>query len=153
MSVSTDYGVSFNRILVDPLQVSSGKITLPQGMTVGTLIIKFHALGYQDAIVNQEVHMVPTAETRIKTTDNRVVQVDEERKLIFVNPLATVADIKSKITSNNGTTQRYTFVYSDGDHTVTYGDNAIIRPFHSSALHVTAQDGSTVDYYTVLVNQ
>ena len=153
MSVSTDGGESFYPSLWDSSWVSSGKITLPVSMPEGTLIIKFHATGYKDAVVSQVVLIpVPNAEIRIKTTDNSVVQVDETRALIYVNPSATVAAIRSKIISYNGTIQSYNFIYSDGDSTAVYSEGGKILPFHSSALHVTAQDGSTIGYYTILVN-
>lgn len=149
MSISTDGGISFTTSSIDPTQVSAGKITL-LGRRAGTIIIKFHATDYFDAIVSQTV-IEPTAEVRVKSTDNNTVEVEEARTLVFVDRNTKVKDIISKLTSLNGTTQTYKFVYSSGDEMKEYGPEETINENHSVALHVTSEDNSTIGYYTVLV--
>lgn len=153
ISFSIDGGMSYTPLLMSQISVSPGKITLPKQMPVGSLILKFQANGYQDTFVSQVVLLSPTAEARIASKDENIVQVDESRKLIFVDSKATVGSIKDTLKALNNTTQSYKFVYSDGDDTKEYLDNTIIFPNHSSALHVTSEDNTTMEYYTILVNQ
>ncbi|TQR21246.1 hypothetical protein FG384_03295 [Psychrobacillus vulpis] len=151
MSVSVDGGISFTTTAINPAQVSSGKITLA-GMSAGAITIKFHATGYLDATVNQVV-IGPTAEVRVKTTNSKVVEVEEARALVFVNKDAKVSDILLSLISYNSTTQTYKIVYSDGDDMMEYAPGSVINPNLSVALHVKSQDSSTIGYYTILINQ
>lgn len=147
ISISTDGGVNFNPLNFNSSWVSPGKITLPK-LPSGLVIIKFHAKGYEDAVVSQIV-LKPLAEVRIKSSDASIVQVDNSIGFITVKSTATVGEIKAAIESYNGTAQSYVFRKNIGDDNFDYTELNTISDIYVSWLDITSEDGSTKGQYLI----
>ncbi len=150
ISISTDGGVNFIPLNFISSWVSPGKITIPKGMPSGLLIFKFHATGYEDAVVSQTV-LEPLAEVRIKTKDDSIVQVDNSIGFITVKSTATVGEIKAAIESYNGSAQSYMFRKNIGDDNFDYTESNTISEIYVSWLDITSEDGSTKGQYLINV--
>ncbi len=146
--ISTDGGVTFNPLNYDLSWVSPGKVTLPKGLPSGSLIFKFQAIGYKDAVVNQNV-LEPLAEVRIKTKDTNIVQLDNTIGFITVKSTATVGEIKAAIESYNGSAQSYVFRKNIGDDNFDYTESDTISNIYVSWLDITSEDGSTKGQYII----
>ncbi|MGG3890018.1 hemoblobin-interacting domain-containing protein [Metabacillus fastidiosus] len=142
---SLDGGTIFNSL---PPVIGSGTLTIPSFIPVGTIIVKVKSMGYQDAIVTQEI-LNPASVTKIKSKDNSVVQVNDLTGFISVKASVTVDEIKSAIESFNGTNQSYKFSYNVGDDNYEYLNGSTISNIYVSWVDVLAEDGSTKGQYII----